>query len=208
MLSLAACGSPQWRVFQKKIDPEMSATPPAQVEGQKRAAAYIRERTAPPVSDPVQAVSDVHAVAENLSASLGEPEHPVKSDDREIVLSSLRDGLRDKEKQLDAWKAFARKYADKPIEGTGINLAGPAGLIGLVGIAAACVLVPGLGWAVLRLVPVLWSGLARAAGALESAAQKAPEVIAEVKKSLPQKEKDPVRKLIRLAKSRLAAANA
>lgn len=151
-----ACQLPQWRVFQKKVDPAMGEKPPAQVEGEKRAAAYIVAATQPPVKDPGAAVADVHEVATGLSASLGQPAKTVTVEDREAIIASLRAGLLAKDKQLDAWRAFGRKYARTPLEGTGINLAGPAGLLGLVLVVAACVACPPIGYALVRVLPLLW----------------------------------------------------
>ncbi len=219
-LVLAGCALlPEMRVFQKTVDPRMAETPPATLEGQKQAAEYIEMRSAPPPTDgpvtPVPtapqtareaemkaALADIHTVAASLSASLGEPKEAVTLEDKAAVIAALRDGLLAKDAQLEAWKEFARKYAGKPIEDTGINLAGPAGFIGLVGIVAACIFVPGFGWLLLRLLPVLWAALKRAAGAVEAIARRAPEAVAEMKAALPQKE-DGARKLVRAAKRRL-----
>ena len=171
---VGGCQLPQWRIFQKKVDPKMAETPAAQVEGQKRAAAYIVKRTEPPVAAPAMAVVDVHHVAVGLSASLGEPEKPVTLEDKDAVIASLRKGLQAKEAQLDAWKKFARTYAGKPLEDTGINLAGPAGLLALAGVVAACVFVPGFGYVLVRLVPVLWGMVRRMASGIESFAAEVP----------------------------------
>lgn len=202
---VAGCQMPQWRVFQKKVDPKMADTPAAQTEGQKRAAAYIVARTTPPVADPAVAVQDVHQVATGLSASLGQPAKPVTVEDKDAVIASLRAGLAAKDAQLEKWKKFARDYANKPIEDTGINLAGPAGLLAFAGVIAACIFVPGFGYVLLRLLPVLWSALKRAVGLVEAAARKAPDVVAELKQALPQQE-DAARKAIRIAKPRAGSA--
>lgn len=201
---VAGCQVAQWRVFQKKVDPKMADTPAAQTEGQKRAAAYIVARTTPPVADPIVAVQDVHQVATGLSASLGQPAKPVTVEDKDAVIASLRAGLAAKDAQLERWKKFARDYANKPIEDTGINLAGPAGVLAFAGVIAACIFVPGFGYVLLRLLPVLWSALKRAVGLVEAAARKAPDVVAELKQALPQKE-DGARKAIRIAKPRATA---
>lgn len=175
LLALSGCALPQWRVFQKTIPADQSAPPPAQVEGQKRAAAYIAAVTTPPVANPAQTVGDVHEVAADLSASLGQPKEPVKAEDRDKVIRGLQDGLKAKDAQLDAWRAFGRKYAGTPLEGTGINLAGPAGLLGLVGVVAACIACPALGYAVLRVLPVLWGYFRRTTQAIGEFAAERPE---------------------------------
>lgn len=197
---ITGCSFAQWRVFQKKV-PTETAAPAEQIEGQRRAAAYIAKRTASPVVNAPAVVADVHDVAVSLSASLGEPAKPVAAEDREAVVKSLSAGLRAKEEQLERWKAFGRKYGGQPIEGTGINLAGPAGLLGLLATIAACVFIPGFGWMLLRLIPVLWAAVKRGAQALERLGTSAPAALAEVKAALPQRE-DAARKLIRWAKRR------
>lgn len=192
------CSAPRWFVGQKKVPTDV-ATPAATTQGQKRAAKYIANATRPPVANAPAVVVDVHEVAVGLSASLGEPDKPVTLDDRAAVIESLAAGLRAKDAQLERWREFGRKYGGKPLEDTGINLAGPAGFLGLLAVVVACVFVPGFGWVLLRLLPVLWSALKQAARALESVARAAPEAVARVKESLPQRE-GAVRKLIRAAK--------
>jgi len=196
---VTGCQLPSFRVFQRKVDGVAAETPAAQLEGQKRAARYIAQRTAAPVKDAPAVVADVHEVAVGLSASLGEPSKPVTADDREAVIASLRAGLLAKDAQLEKWKAFGRKYAGTPLEGTGIDLAGPTGLLVLAGVVAACIFVPGFGWMLLRVIPVLWSGLKRSAGMVEALAREAPEAVAKLKAALPQRE-DAVRKIVRKAK--------
>jgi hypothetical protein len=202
---VSGCQVVQWRVFQKKVDGKDGEKPAAQVEGEKRAAAYIVARTTPPVADPAKAVQDVNQVATGLSSSLGQPAKPVAMEDKDAVIASLRQGLAAKDAQLDKWREFARRYNGKPLEDTGINLAGPAGLLGLVAVIAACIFVPGFGYVLLRLLPVLWAALKRSVSAVEALASKAPEAVAAIKSALPQKE-DAARKAVRLAKRRARAA--
>ncbi len=199
-IAFVTCGCSPVRIFEKKVPVADSVSPVAQIEGQRQAAAYIAKRTAPPVANAPAAVADVHEVAVSLSASLGEPERPVEIDDRAAVISALGAGLREKEKQLERWKAFGRKYGGQPIEGTGINLAAGALWLWILAIVAACVFIPGFGWVLLRLVPVLWSAVKRGAVALEHVASMAPAAVAEAKAELPQAE-DAVRKIIRRAKA-------
>jgi hypothetical protein len=173
----------QWRVFQTKV-PANIEKPPAQAEGEKRGAAYIRARSAPPVGDPSQAVRDIYPAAEALAASLGEPAKPVAVEDKDAVIAALRAGNRAKDGQLDAWKAFGRKYAGLPLEGTGINLAGPVGLLGLVAVVAACIACPALGYAVLRVLPLLWGYFRRTTQAVNELAQSNPDAADKLKARL------------------------
>lgn len=184
---VAGCQVAQWRVFQKKVDGADGVKPPAQVEGEKRAAAYIVKRSEAPKTETViemkTALGDIHLVATGLSSSLGEPAKPVTLEDKDAVIASLSAGLKAKDAQLERWRAFGRKYAGTPLEDTGINLAGPAGLLAFAGVIAACIFVPGFGYVLLRLVPVLWGMVRRMAVGIESFAKDMPEEAAKLKES-------------------------
>lgn len=171
----AGCQVAQWRVFQKKVDGKEGEKPAAQVEGEKRAAAYIVARTTPPVADPAGAVQDVHQVATGLSSSLGQPAKPVTQADKDAVIATLSAGLKAKDAQLDRWREFGRKYAGTPLEDTGINLAGPAGLVAFVAVIAACVFIPGFGYVLLRLLPLLWGFFRRTTEAIGDFAKANPD---------------------------------
>jgi hypothetical protein len=174
VIVIAGCSLPQWRVGQAKIDPKLAEKPAAQIEAEREAASYIAKRSAPPVPAPAVAVADIHAVATGLSSSLGEPARVVTVDDRDAIVASLRAGLLAEQKKAAQWKAFAQKYAGKPIEETGVNLAGPAGLLALVGVVAACVACPALGYLLLRIVPVLWGFFRRTTAAVAEFATENP----------------------------------
>lgn len=193
LLTLCGCSlMPEWRVGQKRVPASIVEKPAAQIEGERKAAAYIDAITSPPVPDPASIVAKVHAVSGPLSASLGQPAKPVvivgtssplsdaKANDRTAadIVASLNAGLAAKEKQLDQWKAFGRKYAGTPLEGTGIDLAGPAGIAALAGIVALCIAFPAFGYIALRVIPLLWgffrsttSGIADFIGAHPRAAE-------------------------------------
>lgn len=203
---LAGCAlMPEWRVFQAKVDPKLAEKPAEQVEAERRAAAFIRETSARPAADPVAQVATIHSVAVPLASSLGEPKVAATAADKDRIIAELRHGVLAEQRNAEQWKAFARKYASKPLEDTGINLAGPAGLLFLVGIVAACIFVPGFGYVLLRLLPVLWSALTRAVGLVEKVATEAPAAVAKFKSTLPQRE-DAARKAVRLAKRRAIPA--
>lgn len=185
LMALCSCSVlPEWRVFQKKVPATMTEKPPAQVEGEKRAAAYIREVTRPPVANPGAVVEKVHEVATDLSASLGEPARPVSVEDKDAIIASLRAGLKAKDDQLDKWKAFGRKYGGKELEGTGVDLAGPAGLVGFVAVIVACVAFPPIGYALLRVLPLLWGFFRRTTAAIAEAAASSPDAANVVKARL------------------------
>lgn len=183
----AGCSLAPWRVWQQKVPAAQSEKPPGQIEGERRGAAYIRLRSTPPVPDAARAIADIHPVAEALASSLGEPQHPPAVDDKAATIAALHVGLQAKDRQLEAWKAFGRKYGGMPIEGTGISLAGPAGLIGLIALIAACVAFPALGYLVLRVVPVLWGALRGTATAVEHFAAAVPHQAAVLESHLAQR---------------------
>ncbi len=184
LLLLPGCSLPQWRVFQRTVPATESAKPARQEESERRAAAYIHEATRPPVASAAATVEKVHQVAAGLRSSLGEPAEPVHVEDYEAVLSQLREGIRQRDAQLERWKQFGRRYAGTPLEGTGINLAGPAGVLGLAAVVALCVAVPPVGYALLRLLPVLWGFFRSTTRAVADFADQRPEAAQELKAQL------------------------
>ena len=152
---LCGCSLPQWRVGQKVVP--VDAGPSAQaVESQRRAAALIVDLSASLSADPAKQVSNIHAVAVPLSVSLGEPLKRATVFQAPDVVTALRKSSLDAQAKADKWREFSRKYAGTSLEGTGVNLAGPAGLLGLIGVIAACVAFPPIGYVLLRALPVLW----------------------------------------------------
>lgn len=195
---------PEMRVFQKKVPADMSAKPPAQVEGEKRGAAFIRAVSTPPVADPAQAVAAIYPVATALSGSLGEPAKPVTVADQDAIITSLRAGLAAKDAQLDKWRQFGRKYAGAELEGTGIDVAGPTGLLILAAIVAACIFVPGFGYLALRVVPLLWRALRQTAVGIESFAKNNVEAGAKLKADFLSRKMDNAPKnLVKSLKTRI-----
>lgn len=201
-LLFAAC-LPQMRVFQAKIDPALAEKPPAQVEAERRAAAFIRDTSAAPAANPVAQVAAIHAVAAPLSASLGEPKEPVTAEDKDRIIAGLRQGLLAEQKKAEQWKAFARKHAGREIEGTGLNLAGPAGLLALVGVIAACVACPALGYLLLRLLPLLWGFFRRTTTALHEFATEHPDAGEQVAQKLSARMDEAHKKLVRARAPRI-----
>jgi hypothetical protein len=197
----AACALPQWRVLQKKVDPTLAQKPAAQVEAERQGARFIVQKSASVGPSPVAQLADIHAVAVPLAASLGEPAKPVTLADQAAVIAALERGLRAEQKKAEQWRSFALRYANRPIEGTGINLAGPAGVLALVGVIAACVFCPTFLWLVLRIVPVLLGALRSAAGGIEALAAKAPEAVEQVKKNVLAPQMSPAKRTaVRMAK--------
>ena len=205
VLAMPGCALlPEMRIFQKKVPADMGVKPPAQVEGEKRGAAFIRAVSTPPVGDPAKAVAAIYPVASALSASLGEPAKPVTADDQEAIITSLRAGLAAKDAQLDKWRQFGRKYAGAELEGTGIDVAGPTGLLILAAIVAACIFVPGFGYLALRVVPLLWRAMRQTAVGIESFAKENVEAGATLKADfLARKMDNAPKNLVKKIKARI-----
>lgn len=196
LLTLAACALPQWRVFQKTV-PKDEGKPAAQAEGEKRAAAYIVARTTPPVADPAAAVENVHQVASGLSASLGQPKEPVKVADYDSVIAGLREANRAKDAKLAAYEAWSRKYGGTALEDTGINLAGPAGALGLVGVIALCIAFPPIGYLLLRALPLLWGFFRSTTAAVSEFTAANPDAGEQLKANLSRKMDTAHKRLVR-----------
>ena len=184
---LSGCALPQWRVFQAKIDPKLAEKPAASIEADRRSAALIVDLSAAPTSNPTGRLAEIHAVAVPLSASLGEPLKRATVFEAPVVIAESRAGLLESQRRAEQWKAFARKYADKPIEDTGINLAGPAGLLALIALVAACIACPALGYLLLRVVPLLWTFFTRTTSAVSEFAKANPEAATELAGQLSSK---------------------
>lgn len=181
IVAMAGCSLPNWRVFQKKVDPKLAEKPPEQVEAERRGAKYLSLRSIMLEPDVRQQLLDIHAVAEPLSASLGEPAAAVTAEDKDAVIASLRKGILAEQKKAAAWKSFAQKYAGKELEGTGVDLAGIGGGLGLLAIVAACVLVPGFGTLVLFVIRRLRGTVQQMAQSVEEYAVQHPEAAGALK---------------------------
>jgi hypothetical protein len=185
LVLLAGCAAlPEWRVGKKKVDPTLAEKPPEQIEAERRAAKYLSLRSLMIEPDARQQLMDIHNVAEPLSASLGEPKKPVAIEDKDAIIAELRAGRLADQKKADAWKAFAKKYAGQPIEGTGVDLAPWGGGLSLVLIVAACVFVPGFGTLVLFVIRRLRGTVQQMAQGVEEFAVEHPEKAEELKEYL------------------------
>lgn len=189
------------RVFQKKVPADLTEKPAEQKEGEKRAAAFIQLRSAPPVGNPGQAVAEIHEVSNGLVSSLGLPDVPVKQDDFLKIIAELQNANIAKDKQLEAWKAFGRKYAGKELEGTGVDLGPWLGTGGLIAVIALCVLCPPIGWAVLRGVPILWGMVRRMATGVEAFAKAKPKESDKLKVFLGQTMNELDKRIVKSRKS-------
>jgi ABC-type phosphate/phosphonate transport system substrate-binding protein len=133
---LCGCSLPQWRVFQKTV-PTDSGPTPAVVEAQRQGAKFIERKSATPESNPTKQLAAIHAVAQPLSRSLGEPAKPITDEDTRRTIEGLEKATIEAQAKADKWREFSRKYAGTALEDTGVNLAGPAGLLGLIGVLIA-----------------------------------------------------------------------
>jgi hypothetical protein len=198
---------PEWRVGQKKIDPALAEKPAQQVEAERRAAQWLAIHSAMVEPDARQQLLDIHGVASALSASLGEPKEPVAAEDKDAIIAELRRGIRAEQKKAEAWKAFALKYAHKPVEGTGVDLAPWGGGLGLVLIAAACIFVPGFGTLVLFVIRRLRGAVQQIAQGVEEYAIEHPEKAAELKEYLSSAMDRPAKAIMKREKQFLDHTN-
>lgn len=202
LLLLCGCSLPQWRVFQKTV-PTDTGPAPAVIESQRRAAALIVDLSASLSADPAKQVSDIHAVAVPLSVSLGEPLKRATVFQAPDVVASLRKSSLDAQAKAEKWREFARKHGGTPLEGTGVNLAGQAGLLGLIAVVAACVAFPPIGYVLLRALPVLWGFFRSTTSAISEFTASNPDEGERLKLTLSRK-MDAAHK--RLVKTRKAPA--
>jgi len=207
LFALAGCALPQWRVFQKQIDPKLGEKSPQQVEAERQGASYLMQKSAVVEPDPANQIQQIHAVATPLSQSLGEPKKPVTIEDKDAVIKELRKGLLNAQKKDEQWQAFARKYAYSELEGTGYNLAGPAGIIGLAAIAAACIFIPGFLTFLLFVIRRMRSGIQQMAQAVEEYQIENPKAAAELKEHLSSTMDTAAKKLVKREKNYLDESN-
>ena len=196
------CSLPQWRVFQKTV-PTDTGPAPAVIESQRRAAALIVDLSASLSADPAKQVSDIHAVAVPLSVSLGEPLKRATEFQAPDVVASLRKSSLDAQAKAEKWREFARKHGGTPLEGTGVNLAGPTGILALIAVIAACVAFPPIGYVLLRALPVLWGFFRSTTSAISEFTTANPDEGERLKLTLSRK-MDAAHK--RLVKTRKAPA--
>lgn len=165
-LFLAGCQLPQWRVFQTKV-PEPIVKGPRAVEVERQAADLLAKRIEKPV--------ELIPVAQQLSASLGRPEHPLEGTTAELApetVKALEKELLHTQGQLDKLNKLLTKNEGKKVEGTGINVFGVSFGLGAVGLVVLCFMFPPIGL-------VLWSIFKRLSGALTSTAKGISNYISE-----------------------------
>ena len=197
---LCGCSLPQWRVGQKTVP--VDAGPSVQaVESQRRAAALIVDLSASLSADPAKQVSDIHAVAVPLSVSLGEPLKRATVFQAPDVVASLRKSSLDAQAKAEKWREFARKHGGKALEDTGVNLAGPAGLLGLIGVIAACVAFPPIGYVLLRALPVLWGFFRSTTSAISEFTEANPNEGERLKLTLSRKMDAAHKRLVKTRKA-------
>jgi len=187
LIALVGCSLPKWTVFQKKIDPKLTAPSPVAIEAQREAAQFIEVKSTVVEPDAASQMREIHTVAAGLSDSLGEPKKQITVRDYSGVIEELRAGKLAEQKKKEQWRAFAQKYANVPLEDTGFNLAGPAGLLGLFAVIAACVACPALGYLILRVIPVLWGFFRSTTTAIATFAADNPDAGDELKNELSRK---------------------
>jgi hypothetical protein len=186
LLFFSGCGLPSWRVFQAKV-PVDAPKSAAVIESERSAAQFIEQRSVSADSDPIAQLAEIHSVAVPLSTSLGEPKLVIVAADKDKIISGLRKGVLAEQKKADDWKKFAQKYAGKPLEDTGVNIAGPTGLLVLGLVIAACVAFPPVGYVLLRVLPLLWGFFKRTTTAISEFVEANPTAGDELKAKLGDK---------------------
>lgn len=194
---VTGCALPQWRVFQTKVPTDAGPTP-AVVEAQRAGAKFIERKSAKVEANPAKQLAAIHDVAAPLSISLGEPAKPIKLDETSDTIAALNKSVLEAQAKADKWREFARKHGGTALEDTGINLAGPAGLLGLIGIIAACVAFPPIGYLLLRALPILWGFFRSTTGAVAEFAEAHPAAAHDLKNTLSRKMDTAHKKLVRV----------
>ena len=180
IIPLSGCSLlPSMRVFEKKVPVEQAS--PAIVESQRQGAKFIEQVSIPSTADPIRALAAIHSVAIPLSSSLGEPKKAITIDSRDEVIAALKKSVLSEQKKADDWKQFAQKYGNKTIEGTGIDLAAPGALLGLVTLAALFIFVPGTLTVALFVIRRAKSTVTQIAQSVEEYAAKNPTAAADLK---------------------------
>lgn len=193
---MTGCALPQWRVFQKTV-PQDTGPTPAVIEAQRAGAKFIERKSAAPEANTTKQLAAIHAVAQPLSRSLGEPLKPIADDDTRRTIAGLERATIEVQAKADKWREFARKHGGAALEDTGINLAGPAGLLGLIGVIAACIAFPPIGYLILRALPVLWGFFQSTTGAVAEFAASHPDEAQQLKDTLSRKMDTAHKKLVR-----------
>jgi hypothetical protein len=207
LLLLSGCTLPEWRVGQQKVDGRLAEKPPQQIEAERRAAKYLSLRSLVLEPDAAQQLLDIHRVATPLSASLGEPAAPVTIEDQAAVIDALKKGILAEQAKTEAWKAFARKHAGKPIEGTGVDLAPWGGGLGVIALVAACVFIPGFGSLVLFVIKRLRGTVQQMAQSVEEYAIEHPARAEELKEYFSSAMDRPAKAIVKREKQYLDESN-
>jgi hypothetical protein len=137
LMMLSGClATPQWRVGQATVPIPIVKTE-KQVEAERQAADLLARK--------IQEPAELKPVAVGLSASLGEPKVPLKDTPQapDKAVEALKQGLLLQQEQLAVLNKKLAKYQGKEVEDTGLNLFAPTTGLGLIGLIAACIFVPG-----------------------------------------------------------------
>jgi hypothetical protein len=204
---LPACQLPEFRVGQQKVDPKLADKPPEQTEAERRAAEYLSLRSLVLEPDARQQLLDIHNVATPLSASLGKSQAPVTIEDKDAIIAALTKGILAAQKKDEAWKAFARKHAGRPIEGTGVDLAPWGGGAGVLLLVAGCIFVPGLGSFVLFVIKRLRGTIQQMAQGVEEYAIEHPGKAKELKEYFTSAMDRPAKAIVKREKKYLDETN-
>jgi hypothetical protein len=85
-----------------------------------------------------------------------------------------------------------------------VNLAGPAGLLGLIGVVAACIAFPPIGYILLRALPVLWGFFRSTTSAISEFTTANPDEGERLKLTLSRKMDAAHKRLVKTRKATFA----
>lgn len=197
LFTLAGClHAPEWRVAQAKV-PEPIVKSEKQIEAERQAADLIARKIETPV--------ELKPVAQELSSSLGEPKAPIKDTPKapDEALEALRAGQRKQQEQITQLNRRLSKFQGKEIEGTGVDLFAPTTALGVVGLIAACIFVPGFLTFVLFFIRRLFATIRVLVSKIQEFEAEEPEAAAKLKNSLSRGMDSAHKAMVRSVKAKL-----
>lgn len=137
LASHLGCSLEPTRIFQAKVPPPLIKAP-AQIEIERAAADLIARKIEKP--------TELIAVAQKLSVSLGSPATPINektlTQSADSATQQIDAAIVSALRRQEAQNLVLQKYQGKEIEGTGLSLLGPGVVTILIALAALGVLCP------------------------------------------------------------------
>lgn len=181
---------PSWRVNQKKV-PAPYVKTAKDLESERQSALLISEGMREPAA--------LIPVAKSLSRSLGAPTVPIVARDIAeqsiLAVSGTSEVVKHVQQARQKQDDFLNKYQGQIIDHTGIDLFAPAGGLGIIGIVALLVFVPGSLSVLLWIIARLRGTVRTVATGIENFKAAHPEIKEEINTTL-SKAMDEVHKKI------------